>query len=77
MVVAVLFSSGSVAIYILIYCVNYLVFDLRSLSGPVSATLYLGYSFLMVVAVLLATGSVGFLSSFWFVYFLFSSVKLD
>ena len=71
------FSSGSVAMYILIYCVNYLVFDLRSLSGPVSATLYLGYSFLMVVAVLLATGSVGFLSSFWFVYFLFSSVKLD
>ncbi|RVX20455.1 Transmembrane 9 superfamily member 11 [Vitis vinifera] len=71
------FSSGSVAMYILIYCVNYLVFDLRSLSGPVSATLYLGYSFLMVVAVLLATGSVGFLSSFWFVFFLFSSVKLD
>lgn len=71
------FSSGSVAIYILIYCINYLVFDLRSLSGPVSAILYLGYSFLMVLAVLLATGSVGFLSSFWFVYFLFSSVKLD
>ena len=71
------FSSGSVAIYILIYCVNYLIFDLQSLSGPVSAALYLGYSLLMVVAVLFATGSVGFLSSFWFVYFLFSSVKLD
>ncbi|MED6195263.1 Transmembrane 9 superfamily member 11 [Stylosanthes scabra] len=48
-----------------------------SLSGPVSATLYLGYSLLMVLAIMFATGTVGFLSSFWFVYYLFSSVKLD
>lgn len=71
------FSSGSVAIYIFLYSVNYLVFDLKSLSGPVSATLYLGYSLFMVVAIMLATGTVGFLSSFWFVHYLFSSVKLD
>ncbi|KAJ0089994.1 hypothetical protein Patl1_14822 [Pistacia atlantica] len=30
------FASGSVAIYIFLYSINYLVFDLRSLSGPVS-----------------------------------------
>ncbi|XP_031284832.1 transmembrane 9 superfamily member 11-like [Pistacia vera] len=71
------FASGSVAIYIFLYSINYLVFDLRSLSGPVSATLYLGYSLVMVIAVMLATGTVGFLSSFWFVHYLFSSVKLD
>ncbi|XP_020579387.1 transmembrane 9 superfamily member 11 [Phalaenopsis equestris] len=71
------FSSGSVAIYIFLYSVNYLVFDLKSLSGPVSATLYLGYSLFMAVAIMLATGTVGFLSSFWFVHYLFSSVKLD
>ncbi|KAB2618760.1 hypothetical protein D8674_014629 [Pyrus ussuriensis x Pyrus communis] len=71
------FASGSVAIYIFLYSINYLVFDLKSLSGPVSATLYLGYSLLMVVAIMLATGTVGFLSSFWFVHYLFSSVKLD
>ncbi|PKA62455.1 hypothetical protein AXF42_Ash009342 [Apostasia shenzhenica] len=71
------FSSGSVAIYIFFYSVNYLVFDLKSLSGPVSATLYLGYSLFMVVAIMLATGTVGFLSSFLFVHYLFSSVKLD
>ncbi|EHA8588162.1 transmembrane 9 superfamily member 11 [Cocos nucifera] len=71
------FASGSVAIYIFLYSVNYLVFDLKSLSGPVSATLYLGYSLLMVLAIMLATGTVGFISSFWFVHFLFSSVKLD
>ncbi|XP_044472030.1 transmembrane 9 superfamily member 11-like [Mangifera indica] len=71
------FASGSVAIYIFLYSINYLVFDLRSLSGPVSATLYLGYSLFMVIAIMLATGTVGFLASFWFVHYLFSSVKLD
>lgn len=71
------FASGSVAIYIFLYSLNYLVFDLKSLSGPVSATLYLGYSLFMVLAIMLATGTVGFLSSFWFVHYLFSSVKLD
>eukprot|EP00262_Sarcandra_glabra_P015303 TRINITY_DN4683_c0_g1_i1.p1 TRINITY_DN4683_c0_g1~~TRINITY_DN4683_c0_g1_i1.p1 ORF type:complete len:658 (-),score=53.07 TRINITY_DN4683_c0_g1_i1:311-2284(-) len=71
------FASGSVAIYIFLYSINYLVFDLKSLSGPVSATLYLGYSLFMVLAIVLVTGTIGFLSSFWFVHYLFSSVKLD
>ncbi|KAG6466735.1 hypothetical protein ZIOFF_075437 [Zingiber officinale] len=71
------FSSGSVAIYIFLYSINYLIFDLKSLSGPVSATLYLGYSLFMVTAIMLATGTVGFISSFCFVHYLFSSVKLD
>ncbi|XP_074311722.1 transmembrane 9 superfamily member 11-like [Silene latifolia] len=71
------FASGSVAIYIFLYSINYLVFDLKSLSGPVSATLYLGYSLFTVFAIMLVTGTVGFLSSFWFVHYLFSSVKID
>ncbi|KAG0462866.1 hypothetical protein HPP92_021342 [Vanilla planifolia] len=69
-------GSGSVAIYIS-FTLNYLVFDLKSLSGSISATLYIGYSLFMVLAIMLATGTVGFLSSFWFVHYLFSSVKLD
>ncbi|TVU42382.1 hypothetical protein EJB05_08784, partial [Eragrostis curvula] len=71
------FASGSVAIYILAYAVYYLVFDLHSLAGPVSAVLYLGYSLLMALAVMLATGAVGLAASFCFVYYLFSTVKLD
>ncbi|XWS17033.1 hypothetical protein CRYUN_Cryun33cG0032800 [Craigia yunnanensis] len=70
------FASGSVAIYIFLYSVNYLVFDLKSLSGPVSATLYLGYSLFMVLAIMFATGTIGFLSSFWFVHYLFSSMSM-
>lgn len=71
------FASGSVALYVFLYAVNYLVFDLRSLSGPVATALYMGYSILMVVAIMLATGTIGFLTSFWFVHYLFSSVKID
>ncbi|KAJ9546614.1 hypothetical protein OSB04_019157 [Centaurea solstitialis] len=71
------FASGSVAFYIFLYSLNYLIFDLKSLSGPVSAILYLGYSLFMVIAVMLATGAVGFLTSFFFVHRLFSSVKID
>ncbi|KAF8701413.1 hypothetical protein HU200_033576 [Digitaria exilis] len=71
------FASGSVALYILGYAVYYLVFDLHSLAGPVSAALYVGYSLLMAVAVMLATGAIGLGASFCFVHYLFSTVKLD
>lgn len=71
------FASGSVALYVFLYSINYLVFDLNSLSGPVSAILYIGYSILMVIAIMFATGTIGFLTSFYFVHYLFSSVKLD
>uniref|UniRef100_A0A804QGB4 Transmembrane 9 superfamily member n=1 Tax=Zea mays TaxID=4577 RepID=A0A804QGB4_MAIZE len=71
------FASCSVAFYVFLYSINYLVFDLRSLSGPVSATLYLGYSLIMALAILLSTGAIGFLLSFYFVHYLFSFVKID
>ncbi|KAK1292450.1 hypothetical protein QJS10_CPB17g00307 [Acorus calamus] len=71
------FASGSVAVYVFLYSINYLVFDLRSLSGPVSAILYMGYSLIMAFAIMLSTGTIGFLMSFYFVHFLFSSVKID
>ncbi|XP_024374433.1 transmembrane 9 superfamily member 11 isoform X2 [Physcomitrium patens] len=71
------FASGSVSLYVFLYSINYLVFDLHSLAGPVSAALYLGYSLLMVITIMFATGTVGFLTSFYFVHFLFSSVKID
>ncbi|CAN1127930.1 Transmembrane 9 superfamily member 12 [Linum perenne] len=71
------FASGSVALYVFLYSINYLVFDLQSLSGPVSAILYLGYSLIMAIAIMLSTGTIGFGMSFYFVHYLFSSVKID
>ncbi|XP_073296597.1 transmembrane 9 superfamily member 12-like [Primulina huaijiensis] len=70
-------ASGSVALYVFLYSINYLIFDLQSLSGPVSATLYVGYSLIMAIAIMLSTGTIGFLTSFYFVHYLFSSVKID
>jgi transmembrane 9 superfamily member 2/4 len=71
------FASGSIAFYVFLYSINYLVFDIRSLSGPVSATLYLGYSLIMALAIMLSTGAIGFLLSVYFVHYLFSFVKID
>ncbi|GLT45165.1 hypothetical protein SLA2020_190170 [Shorea laevis] len=71
------FASGSVALYVFLYSINYLVFDLQSLSGPVSAFLYIGYSMIMATAIMLSTGTIGFVMSFYFVHYLFSSVKID
>ncbi|CAM8952974.1 unnamed protein product [Rhodiola kirilowii] len=71
------FASGSVSLYVFLYSLNYLVFDLQSLSGPVSAILYIGYSLIMAVAIMLSTGTIGLLTSFYFVHYLFSSVKID
>ncbi len=71
------FASGSVALYVFLYSISYLIFDLHGLNGLVSIVLYLGYSILMVITIMFATGTIGFLSSFYFVHYLFSSVKLD
>eukprot|EP00850_Spirogloea_muscicola_P009818 SM000056S17936 [mRNA] locus=s56:270892:274274:+ [translate_table: standard] len=70
-------ASGSVAVYAFLYSINYLIFDLGQMRGMVPKLLYLGYTVLMVLAMFLGTGTIGFLSSLGFVHYLFSSVKLD
>eukprot|EP00898_Chlorokybus_atmophyticus_P003822 jgi/Chlat1/4440/Chrsp29S04396 len=72
-------ASGSVALYTLLYAGGYLFFDLQNLMGPVPviAIMYMGYMVIIVLALFLAAGSVGFLSSFYFVWRIFASVKAD
>ncbi|KAF8041595.1 hypothetical protein BT93_A0251 [Corymbia citriodora subsp. variegata] len=70
------YASGSASVYVFMYCINYLVFDLLGLSGPPSVTVYVGYFLIMAIAVLLSTGSIGFLASFFFVNALFSSTEI-
>ncbi|KAL7216534.1 hypothetical protein ACSBR1_028475 [Camellia fascicularis] len=71
------YASGSVALYVFLYSINYLVFELQGLNGCASAILYLGYSLIMAIAIMLSTGTIGFLTSFYFVQYLFSSVEID
>ncbi|CAN6571377.1 unnamed protein product [Malus baccata var. baccata] len=71
------FASGSASFYVFLYSINYLVFDLRGLGGLASVILYLGYSLIMATAIMLSTGTIGFLMSFYFVHYLCSSVKIN
>ncbi|KAI6698823.1 hypothetical protein NL676_018942 [Syzygium grande] len=69
-------ASGLASIYVFMHCVSYLVFNLNSLSGSPSVTVYVGYSLIMAIGTLLSTGSIGFLASFYFVNALFSSTEI-
>ncbi|KAH0914634.1 hypothetical protein HID58_029080, partial [Brassica napus] len=51
-----------VNMYSFIYSINYLGFNIKSLSRPVSATLYHGYSLVIVLAIMHATITIGFMS---------------
>lgn len=70
-------ASGSVALYAFLYSINYLLVDLVKMRGTLAFLLFISYSTLSCFAIFLAMGSVGFLASSYFVYYIFSSVKLD
>ncbi|XP_039172337.1 transmembrane 9 superfamily member 12-like [Eucalyptus grandis] len=69
-------ASGSASLFVFMYCINYLVSDPNGLSGPPSVTVYVGYLLIMAIAALLSTGSIGFLTSLYFVNALFSSTEI-
>ncbi|XP_071725980.1 transmembrane 9 superfamily member 12-like [Rutidosis leptorrhynchoides] len=71
------YASGSVSVYVFLYSVYFLVVKLVRLNGLVSVVIYLGYSLIIAVAIMLSAGTIGFIASFYFVYYLFSSVKFD
>ncbi|KAL3151993.1 hypothetical protein ABBQ32_001114 [Trebouxia sp. C0010 RCD-2024] len=69
--------GGSLALYMALYAVGFLFNTLHLLSGFLSVLLYLSYMVLILWAVYLAMGTVGFASSFLFTYKIFASVKAD
>ena len=69
--------GGSMALYMGLYSVGFLVNTLHSLSGLVSVVLYLSYMGLVLWAIYLAMGTVGFFASFLFTYKIFGAVKAD
>ena len=71
------YRGGSVAFYVGLYSVGFLFNTLHSLSGFLSVLLYLSYMALILWAMYLAMATVGFLSSFYFTYQIFSAVKAD
>ena len=68
--------SGSSAIYFYLYAVHYFVSRLE-LDRFVSGVLYFGYMAIITIAFFLVTGTIGFLSAFYFVRAIYSSVKVS
>lgn len=70
------FTSGSTAFYMFVYS----IFWFRTLEASklvITYLLYFGYMFLFCFAMLLVTGTVGALTSLWFVRKIFSTIKVD
>eukprot|EP00887_Chlorella_sp_A99_P002502 scaffold6.g2502.t1 len=69
--------GGSVALYVLLYSVGFLVNTLNSLTGVLPVVLYLSYMSLAVWCLWLAMGTIGFLSSFAFAWGIMAAAKSD
>ncbi|AGO13958.1 AaceriAGR097Wp [[Ashbya] aceris (nom. inval.)] len=57
--------------------INSILFTKFRLGGFVTIVLYVGYSLLISFLFCLVTGTIGFLSSLWFVRKIYSSIKVD
>ncbi|KAM0936443.1 putative nonaspanin (TM9SF) [Dioscorea sansibarensis] len=68
-------ASGSTGLYVFIYSVNYLAIDLRWLNGPASTGIYIGYSLILALCVMLSTGAIGSLAAFSFLQYLSTYAK--
>jgi len=69
-------TSGFTAFYLFLYCGHYFHSKLN-ISGFVSSLLYFGYTAIMIFLFFLLTGTIGFLSCYWFVRKIYSVVKVD
>lgn len=68
-------SAGSIFLYLTIYTFYYL--SRMKMVDAVSPILYVIYSMMLNVIVSIACGSLGLISSSWFVYAIYTSVKND
>jgi transmembrane 9 superfamily protein 2/4 len=69
-------ASASSAVYVFLYSVLYFSSRLQIEKG-VSIMLYFGYMFIISVCFALLTGSIGCVSSFYFVKAIYGSIKID
>jgi transmembrane 9 superfamily member 2/4 len=70
------FCSGSVSFYMMGYSAIWFG-SLEASKLPITYMLYFGYMFLLSFGMLLVTGSVGALTSLWFVRTIFGTIKVD
>ena len=69
-------NSGSAGLYLFGYAFVYF-FTQLDMVGFVPCLVYFGYMLIASVLFVLVTGTVGFFASWWFVWKIFSAVKVD
>ena len=69
-------AAGASSFYIFLYALVYLYRSLQ-LKSFASYAIYIGYSLLISFIMFILTGSVGFLSSFFFTRRIYSEIKVD
>lgn len=69
--------GGSVALYIALYALGFLASSGTNLTGFMSVFIYLCHMSIIITGLYFAMGTIGFASSFWFVYRIFKAVKAD
>merc|ERR1719203_2336954 len=70
------FASASSAFYVFLYSCLYYYTRLQ-IGHYVGAMLYFGYMFILSLIFLLLTGAIGFSASFFFVWVIYGSIKID
>jgi transmembrane 9 superfamily protein 2/4 len=70
------FTAGSSAFYIFLYSIVYFATKM-DITEVVPTILYFGYMFLSCFIAMVLTGTIGFVSSFWFVRKIYAAVKID
>lgn len=68
--------GGAISVYLMLYAFVFLFNTLTAMHG-MSVLLYVSYMLIVVLAVHLSCGAIGFASSFYFVYNIFKAVKAD
>eukprot|EP00879_Flechtneria_rotunda_P009211 GHRR01009644.1.p1 GENE.GHRR01009644.1~~GHRR01009644.1.p1 ORF type:complete len:502 (+),score=157.04 GHRR01009644.1:1316-2821(+) len=71
------YRGGSVAFYVALYATYFLGSALHNLNGFLPMLTYLSYMSILILGLFTAMGTVGFVSSFVFVYKIFAAVKQD
>ena len=73
---AAFLTSGSSAGYMFAYSIFYFYTKLE-ITKFVSALLYFGYMWVSALIFFLLTGTIGFYACYWFVFKIFSAIKVD
>merc|ERR1719217_1842126 len=76
LVILILLVTGAAGLYLLGYSFVYFFTQLEMV-GFVPVLLYFGYMMMVALLFFLGAGTIGFLSSWWFVWMIYGAVKVD